>query len=42
MQGEEIETSLKIGCAVAALDCRGLGARAGLPTRDELAAFLNE
>ncbi len=42
LQGEEIETSLKIGCAVAALDCRGLGARAALPTRDELAAFLDE
>ncbi|CAN5678273.1 sugar kinase [soil metagenome] len=40
LQGEEIETSLKIGCAVAALDCRGLGARAGLPSRDELSAFL--
>lgn len=42
LQGKEIETSLKIGCAVAALDCRGLGARAALPTRDELAAFLDE
>lgn len=37
---EEIETSLKIGCAVAALGCRALGARTGLPTREELEAFL--
>jgi len=42
LQGEEIEMSMKIGCAVAALGCRALGARTGLPTRDELAAFLNE
>ena len=42
LQGEEIEMSLMIGCAVAALGCRALGARAALPTRDELAAFLNE
>jgi len=40
LQGEEIETSLKMGCAVAALGCRALGARAGLPTRAELSDFL--
>ena len=40
LQGEEIEASMKIGCAVAALGCRLLGARAGLPTREELRAFL--
>jgi sugar/nucleoside kinase (ribokinase family) len=40
LQGEEVETSLKIGCAVASLGCRALGARAGLPTREELIAFL--
>jgi sulfofructose kinase len=40
LQGEEIEASMKIGCAVAALGCRVLGARAGLPTRAELDAFL--
>src|SRR6185503_11888989 len=40
LQGEEIETSMKIGCAVAALGCRVLGARWGLPTRAELDAFL--
>lgn len=40
LQGEEIESSLKIGCAVAALGCRSLGARTGLPTRGELNDFL--
>lgn len=40
LQGEEIEASMRIGCAVAALGCRVLGARAGLPTRAELDAFL--
>ena len=41
LRGEEIEMSMKIGCAVAALGCRALGARTGLPTRDELHNFLN-
>jgi sulfofructose kinase len=41
LQGEDIETSMKIGCAVAALNCRVLGARAGLPSREELDAFLS-
>lgn len=41
LQGEEIEMSLRLGCAVAALGCRALGARTALPTRDELNAFLN-
>lgn len=40
LQGEKIETSMEIGCAVAALGCRALGARTGLPTREELNAFL--
>ncbi len=40
LQGEEIEMSLTLGCAVAALGCRSLGARAGLPTRAELVNFL--
>lgn len=40
LQGEEIESSLKIGCAVAALGCKALGARTALPTRDELNDFL--
>ena len=41
LRGEEIEMSMKIGCAVAALGCRSLGARTGLPTRDELHKFLH-
>jgi len=40
LQGEEIEMSMKMGCAVAALGCRALGARTALPTREELNAFL--
>lgn len=40
LQGEEIEMSLKLGCAVAALGCRALGARTGLPTQQELHDFL--
>ena len=40
LQGEDIETTLKIGCGVAALGCRALGARTGLPTREELITFL--
>jgi sugar/nucleoside kinase (ribokinase family) len=42
LRGEDIETTLKIGCAVAALGCRALGARTGLPTSEELVAFLKE
>ncbi len=40
LQGENVETSLRLGCAVAALGCRRLGARTGLPMRQELDAFL--
>ncbi len=40
LQGEEIETCLTLGCAVAALKCRDLGARAALPTAHELNQFL--
>jgi sulfofructose kinase len=40
LSGEDIETSLRAGCAVAALKCRRLGARAGLPTVDELSRFI--
>jgi sulfofructose kinase len=42
LQGADIETTLKMGCAVAALGCRALGARTGLPSREELVAFLKE
>ena len=41
LQGEEIETCLTLGCAVAALKCRDLGARAALPTAHELNQFLS-
>jgi sulfofructose kinase len=40
LQGEEIESCLTLGCAVAALKCRDLGARAALPTAHELNQFL--
>ena len=40
LQNENIETALRMAHAVAALKCRALGARAGLPTRVELLAFL--
>ncbi len=40
LRGEEVETSIRLGCAVAALGCRALGARTALPTREELNAFL--
>jgi sulfofructose kinase len=40
LQGDELEASMKMGNAVAALKCRALGARAALPTADELKEFL--
>jgi sulfofructose kinase len=40
LTGEDIETSLKMANAVAALKCRDLGARTALPSRVELATFL--
>jgi sulfofructose kinase len=40
LQGETIQASLNTGCAVAALKCRDLGARAALPTTYELNQFL--
>jgi len=39
LTGEDIETSLYMGNAVAALKCRELGARTALPNMDELNAF---
>lgn len=42
LKGEEVETSLKMGCATAALKCRALGARQGLPTEQELLEFLRK
>lgn len=40
LHGDQLETCLKMGNAVAALKCRSLGARAALPTADELKEFL--
>jgi sugar/nucleoside kinase (ribokinase family) len=40
LQGEDMEASLALGCAVAALKCRALGARTALPSARELENFL--
>ena len=40
LRDEDLETSMRLGNAVAALKCRSLGARAALPTESELRAFL--
>jgi sugar/nucleoside kinase (ribokinase family) len=39
--GEDVETSLRLGNAVAALKCRSLGARTALPSTLELKDFLD-
>jgi len=39
LRGEDLETCMTLGNAVAALKCRSLGGRAALPTRDELKDF---
>ena len=41
LTGEHIETSLKLGNAVAAMKCCALGARTALPSKPELEEFLN-
>jgi sulfofructose kinase len=41
LTGEDIEASLHLGNAVAALKCRELGARTALPSKKELTEFLN-
>ncbi len=41
LMGEDVETSLKLGNAVAAMKCSALGARTALPTRSELEQFLH-
>jgi sugar/nucleoside kinase (ribokinase family) len=41
LTGEDLETSLKLGNAVAAIKCSALGARTALPTKSELTGFLN-
>ena len=40
LSGENVETSLSIANAVAALKCRDLGARTALPRKNELTEFL--
>jgi len=40
LTGEDLETCLNLGNAVAALKCRSLGGRTALPTADELKEFL--
>ena len=40
LTGADLETSLKLGNAVAAIKCSALGARTALPTRSELDSFL--
>jgi len=39
LTGEDLETSMKIGNAVAAIKCSALGARTALPTWSELEEF---
>jgi sugar/nucleoside kinase (ribokinase family) len=41
LRGDDIETSLRFGNAVAAMKCSALGARAALPTQAQLQKFLN-
>jgi sugar/nucleoside kinase (ribokinase family) len=40
LRGLDVETTLRIANATAALKCRSLGARTSLPTRAELDEFL--
>lgn len=42
LAGEDIETSLKLGNAVAAMKCCALGARTALPSKAQLEEFLNQ
>ena len=42
LRGEEIETSLKLANATAALKCRSLGARTSLPSETQLREFIEE
>ena len=41
LRGEEVEACLTMGCAVAALKCRSLGARTALPFAHELVNLLS-
>src|SRR6266851_1539655 len=40
LRGEDLQTCMRLGNAVAALKCRSLGGRAALPTAGELTEFL--
>ena len=40
LTGQDLETSLRLGNAVAAIKCSALGARTALPTKSELDSFL--
>lgn len=42
LTGEDVETSLRLGHAVAAMKCSYLGARPGLPSRSQLENFLQD
>ena len=42
LTGQDIETSMKLGNAVAAIKCSALGARTALPTKSELDEFLSK
>jgi sugar/nucleoside kinase (ribokinase family) len=42
LTGEEIEASMRLANATAALKCRSLGARTSLPTRAELMSFAEQ
>lgn len=41
LRGEDVETCLRYGNAVAAMKCSALGARTGLPTQAQFQKFLN-
>lgn len=42
LNGDDIEASMRLGNAVAAMKCSALGARPGLPTRRQLQQFLTQ
>lgn len=42
LRGEDVETSMRLANATAALKCRALGARTSLPNESELNEFLNQ
>ncbi len=42
LEGWDAEAVLRVANAAAAMNCRALGAQEGLPTREELEAFLKE